>query len=166
MKLITLMLGFALLLSAEGKYSNRRAPGFSIPDMTAAQYDTQDFRGKVLLIDIMITGCEHCQKLADNLKTVTAKYGNKVAVLSIVTMSADNVNTIRQFIKDHAIPWPVLFDSGQVIASYLKITPANPSVHFPHLFIIDQQGMIRADFEDGDDLSEANLAAQIGKYVK
>ena len=45
----------------------------------------------------------------------------------------------------------MLFDSGQVMMSYLKVTPANPKVNFPHLFIIDGTGTIRDDFEGGED---------------
>jgi hypothetical protein len=44
-----------------------------------------------------------------------------------------------------------VFDSGQMIASYLEVTPSNPQVHFPHLFVIDAQGMIRNDYEGTDD---------------
>ena len=51
-----------------------------------------------------------------------------------------------RFIAAHKIKYPVLFDCGQVAASYYKATPANPSVNFPHVFLIDPQGMIRNDF--------------------
>ena len=41
---------------------------------------------------------------------------------------------------------PILFDCGQVAASYLKITPQNPSIQVPHFFVIDGEGMIREDY--------------------
>ena len=40
-----------------------------------------------------------------------------------------------------------------MIASYMEVTPSNPQVHFPHLFVIDGAGMIRNDFEGTDDKS-------------
>ena len=46
----------SLLLSAD-QYSNRRAPGFSLPDLNHKQYDLGDYRGRVVLIDIMKTDC-------------------------------------------------------------------------------------------------------------
>ena len=42
---------------------------------------------------------------------------------------------------------PVLFDCGQVAASYLKLTPQNPQIALPHFFVIDQRGTIRSDYE-------------------
>jgi hypothetical protein len=48
---------------------------------------------------------------------------------------------------EHKVTGPVLFDCGQVAASYLKVTPNNPQIHVPHLFLIDQSGNIRNDWE-------------------
>ena len=39
-----------------------------------------------------------------------------------------------------------MFDCGQVAASYLQVTPSNPSVDVPHFFVIDKDGMIREDY--------------------
>jgi len=163
MKVLALILIASLSLFAENEYSNRRAPGFSLADSKFQQHDTQDYRGKVLIIDIMQTTCPVCMKLADTLVQVKAKYGDKVGILSITTLP-DNFEKADRFASEHKIPWPVLFDSGQVLMSYLKVTPANPQVHFPHLFIIDPAGMIRYDSEGSDDL--AKISANIDKLLK
>ena len=139
------LLACAALLSASGELSGRRAPGFSLPDLHGQQHDLQDYRGKVVLIDIIQTTCPHCQQLADVLGKVEAKYGDKVAVLSI-TIPPDNQNAVAHFVAGHSIAYPVLFDCGQVSASYLKATPQNPKVNVPHVFLIDGQGTIRNDF--------------------
>jgi peroxiredoxin len=135
----------AALLFAAGELSGRRAPGFSLPDLHGQQHDLQDYHGKVVLVDIIQTTCPHCQLLADVLGKVEAKYGSKVAVLSI-TIPPDNQNAVAHFVAAHSIAYPVLFDCGQVSASYLKATPQNPKVNVPHLFLIDGQGVIRNDF--------------------
>lgn len=152
MKVIALALAASLLLPAAGEYSNRRAPGFSLSDSKFHQHDTQDYRGKVLLIDVMLTTCPVCNQLADTLVQVKKKYGDKVALISIVTLP-DTFAEADRFAVSHGITWPILFDSGQVIASYLEVTPSNPTVHFPHLFVIDAAGMIRNDYGATDDAS-------------
>jgi hypothetical protein len=48
--------------------------------------------------------------------------------------------------------------------SYLKVTPANPKVNFPHLFIIDGAGTIRHDIEGAEDV--AVISAEIDKLLK
>ena len=145
--LVCFALGGAALLLASGEYSNRRAPGFALPDAEYKHYyDLQDYRGKVVLLDIMSTTCPHCQLLATTLEQVKARYGDKVAILEVV-LPPDNQTTISQYIATNKITVPVICDMGQMTASYFKATPASMQ-HFevPHLFVIDQQGMIRNDF--------------------
>lgn len=144
------LLASAALLFASGELSGRRAPGFSLPDMHGKQHDLQDYRGKVVLIDIIQTTCPHCQQLADVLEKTAARYGNKVAVLTFA-IPRDTAATVAQFAAQHKITTPILFDCGQASASYLRVTPQNPRVDVPHLFLIDGQGMIRNDFVYGFD---------------
>jgi peroxiredoxin len=115
----------------------------------------------------MQTSCGVCMKLADTLMQVKEKYGDKIAIMSIMTLP-DNYQTVDKFASEHKIDWPMLFDSGQVMMSYLKVTPANPQVHFPHLFIVDGNGTIRNDFEGSEDkaLGLAGLSAEIDKLLK
>jgi peroxiredoxin len=144
----------AALLLASGELSGRRAPGFSIPDLHLQQYDPQDYHGKIVVLDIIRTTCPHCAAFSEILQQVQSKYGDKVAVLSIV-IPPDTQSTVAQFVADHKISTPVLFDCGQVTVSYLKVTPAKPSINVPHVFIIDGHGMISNDF--GYDLDSKNI---------
>jgi peroxiredoxin len=150
MRTFIFFLAVALMLPGAGQFSNRRAPGFSLADSKFRQHDPQDYRGKILLVDIMLTTCPTCSQLADTLVQVKKKYGEKVAIISVVTLP-DTFAAADQFAAQHGVTWPIVFDSGQVIASYMEVTPANPQVHFPHLFVIDGQGMIRNDYEATDD---------------
>jgi peroxiredoxin len=163
MKLPVLVLITALLLFADGEYSNRRAPGFSLADSKFQQHDPQDYKGKVLIVEFMQTTCSICMRLTDSLIRMKAKYGDKIGILSITTLP-DNYQTADKFAAEHKVPWPILFDSGQVMMSYLKVTPVNPKVNFPHLFIIDGNGTIRDDFEGADD--PAAISAEIDKLLK
>jgi len=165
MKLPVILLTCAVTVFATGEYSNRRAPGFSLSDSHFQQHDTQDYRGKVLLVDFIQTTCGICQHLTDILLKVKTNYGDKIGIMSIMTLP-DNYGTVDKFATERKIPWPMLFDSGQVMMSYLKVTPANPKVEFPHLFIIDKAGTIRDDYNGNDDLSLGTIAAAIEKLLK
>ena len=133
-------------LSASGELSNRRAPGFALPDMNYEHfYDLQDYRGKVLLIDIMKSGCPHCMVLATTLERVKEKYGDKVGILSVV-LYPDKPEDVQKFIKTNKVTVPVVFDVGQMTISYFNARPDRAHIEVPHLFIIDKNGMIRNDF--------------------
>ena len=139
----------AALLFAGGTLSGRRAPGFSLPDIQHfEQHDPQDYRGKILLVDLMQTNCPHCGKFSEVLEEVVKKYAGKVAAVSIVN-PPDTPAMVSSYIGAHKVTIPVLFDCGQVAGSYLKATPQNQSFTLPHVFVVDAQGTIRNDFEYG-----------------
>ena len=133
-------------LAGAGSLSNRRAPGFALPDPAMKYYDLADYRGKVVLLDIMKTDCPACMTLAETLKGIKEKYADKVVVLTVVA-PPDNHKTVVDFATKHGISTPILLDCGQMIGSYLLPSPQRPRVHLPHLFLIDAKGMIRNDFD-------------------
>lgn len=167
MKTAAILLIASFTLFAAGEFSNRRAPGFSLADSHFQQHDTQDYRGKVLIVDFIQTSCAICQHLTDTLLQIHAKYADRIGIMSVTTLP-DNYQTADKFAADRKIPWPILFDSGQVMMSYLKVTPVNPKVEFPHLFLIDGKGTIRNDYGANEEkqLTVAALSAEIDKLMK
>ncbi len=139
------------LLPASGELSNRRAPGFALPDPEYKHYyDLQDYRGKIVLIDIMSTTCPHCQLLATTLEQVRARYGDKVVVLEVV-LPPDNQASVSKYVATNKVTVPVICDMGQMTASYFKANPVTMQhIDVPHLFLVDQAGMIRNDFSYDD----------------
>ncbi len=168
-KIILTMLGLTLcvaLLSA-GPLSGRRVPSFSLPDSSATYHDILDYRGKVVLVELMQTTCPHCQELAAHIEKVQDKYGDKIAILSIV-VPPDNAETVRKFVIRFHVRYPILFDCGQTAAAIMKATPANPNVSFPQLFLVDKSGMIREDYDGQRDealLAGPSLFASIDKLL-
>jgi peroxiredoxin len=141
-------LGVALALSLglpAGELSGRRAPGFSLPDVNLKQHDPQNYRGRVLIIELMKSDCPVCKYTAKLLAKAQQKYGDKIAVLGIA-LPPDNLNTVKAFMEAEKISNPILFDCGQVAASYLKVSPARPRIELPHVFVIDGTGQIREDW--------------------
>jgi len=161
----------ACCLLASGEYSNRRAPGFSLPDPEYKHYyDLQDYRGKVVVVDIMSTRCPHCLLLTTTLEQVKSRYGDKVVVLEVV-LPPDNSATVAKYIETNKVTVPVIADMGQMTASYFKATPATMQhLSVPHWFLIDQQGMIRNDFgyDDSDHaiFEGAGLFKEVDKGLK
>ena len=143
MRTILAVLLCTAALYAAGENSGRRAPGFALPDSKMQVYDLADYRGKIVLLDLMQTTCPHCGTFADVLERVQQKYGDKVAILAVVNSAADNQSTVAQYISGHHVTYPVLFDAGQMAYSYLR------SMRFdtPHVFLIDADGTIKNDWE-------------------
>ncbi|HYO83405.1 MAG TPA: redoxin domain-containing protein [Bryobacteraceae bacterium] len=144
MKLVALLFAFVLLAPAQFNY--RRAPGFALPDMQQKWHDIADYRGKVVVLDIMRTDCPHCKTITSTLEQVKTKYAGKLQILSVITMP-DNMNSVQAYAKANKVTVPMLFDCGQMIASYLKLGPQNPTVDLPTVYVIDRNGMIRTELK-------------------
>ncbi|MGD0435510.1 MAG: TlpA disulfide reductase family protein [Bryobacteraceae bacterium] len=168
---ISLLAGLAAgLLSASGELSNRRAPGFSLPDPEYKHfYDLQDYRGKVVVIDIMTTTCPHCMLLSSTLEKAKEKYGDKLAIISVV-LPPDNQQTVAKYKEVNHVTVPIVCDMGQMTISYMNAKPGMAHMDVPHIFVIDKQGTIRNDFAYTDQDKAAfegpGLFAEIDKLLK
>jgi peroxiredoxin len=131
-----------------GSLAGKRAASFTLPDATGKFYDLLDYRGKIVLVDIMRTDCPHCLTLSKTLERVKAKYGDKIAILSIVN-PPDSPQSVAQFIAKNKVSTPIVFDCGQAAAALLRITPQNATVSLPHLILIDPQGVVKDDWVYG-----------------
>jgi peroxiredoxin len=140
-----LVLCAASVLFAAGPLSNRRAPGFSLMDTTGKQHDLADYRGKLVLVEIMQTKCPHCRSFSKILDVAKAKYGDRIAILSVVN-PPDTPDTVAKYLAEMKPSSPLLFDCGQMAISYVKATPQNPSIELPHLFFVDASGWIVDDY--------------------
>ncbi len=125
--------------------AQRRAPGFALPDSKMQVFDLADYRGKIVLLEFMQTTCPHCNAFAETMHQVEQKYGSKVQVLVVVKAPEDNANTVSEFIKAHKATYPILFDTGQMIFSYVR----TGAITFPHIYVIDANGDIRSDYVYG-----------------
>jgi peroxiredoxin len=134
-------------LFAAGEMVGHRAPGFSLPDSNFRYHDPQDYRGLILIVDFMQTSCPHCATFSRILEEAAAKYGGKVAVLSIVN-PPDSPEKVGRYAAANKITNPILFDCGQIAASYVHWKPGKPAAFdLPRLFVIDPAGVIRLDLE-------------------
>lgn len=136
---------FASSAFSANELSNRRAPGFALPDIQYKLHDLNDYAGKVVIVNIMRTSCPHCTAFSKVLNAAEKKYAGQVKVFSIVN-PPDNQAAVRGYTMANGISSTILFDCGQMAASYLKVTPQNPSFEVPHFFVIDGKGMIREDY--------------------
>ena len=142
-KLLPLLLCAVTLCFAQ--YGGRRAPGWALPDSKMNITDLADFRGKYVLLEFMQTNCPHCAAFADVLKQAEQRYGAKVQVIAVVKAPEDNAATVGQYVAGHGVNYPVLFDAGQMMYSYLR----SNQMTFPHLYVIDPGGTIVRDWTYG-----------------
>jgi peroxiredoxin len=112
-----------------------KAPGFSLTSIDGEDFALSDYRGKVVVLDLMGTTCIPCLEQIEHLHSINGLFENSIQIIS-VSVSGDSDEQLRQFALDYGIDWLVARDTDGVVIDY--------GVRFiPTLVIIDQEGYLR-----------------------
>jgi len=152
--LIIILLGFAVLLTAE------TMPEFKLPDVNNEEVALSDLlnRGPVI-IDFWATWCVPCKKGMAVLNSLAEKYDS----LTVVAVSIDapkDVAKAKSYLKTNQYKFIGLFDSEKKLAKKLNVV--NP----PCAFILDKKGeivLLHEGYEAGTEkIYEAKIRELMG----
>ena len=127
----------------------RPSPDFAVSMNSGEQIPLSQYKGKVCVLAFILTTCPHCQKTVGYLSTMQNDYaprGFQVLASAIEDMAKMDV---PDFIKRFQPPFPVGFNSRDVVEAYLQ-HPTMFRLLMPQVVFIDRQGTIRAQYA-GDD---------------
>jgi len=113
------------------------APNFTLTDTDGNSFSLSDFEWKVVVLDLMATGCEPCKHEIPHLKEVQQHYGDDVIILSIsVAWGGDTNQWLATFKQAQGCTWRFAIDTDDVTTKYNAMT-------IPKLVIIDKNKNIR-----------------------
>jgi peroxiredoxin len=112
------------------------APDFTLTDTGGETFSLSDFRGKVVVLDLMGTQCPPCQEGISHLKDIQQRYGDDVVILSISVAWYDTEEALATFKQEWECDWRFAIDTDDVITKY-------GVANIPKLVIIDKNGDIR-----------------------
>ena len=100
-------------------------------------------RGKVVVLEFMVSWCHVCQQMAPSVEYLNQKYrGQGVVFLSVAgTQRGATAESTAEFIKQHGVTWTHVLDTdNSVFAKYgVESTPT--------YFVLDKSGKILSRFQ-------------------
>lgn len=164
------ILGFlALVLQGAGMPRlPRKAPEFTIVEPSGKQTLLSSYRGKVVVLEFLLTWCEHCQNTAKMIKKVYADLGPRGFQPIGVAFNQNAVALVPAFVTQFGIPFPVGYSDNDTVASYVGASVTD-RLMAPQMVVIDKKGMIRAQSPPQGDPNlqdEAKLRALIESLLK
>ena len=109
----------------------------SFKDFDRKPQPLAQFKGKPMLVYFWATWCKSCKHEVPELKALHKKYGRKLTVLGI---SADNTDKVREFAKAYEIDYTLLLGSDDAIALSKQL--GNTVGGLPFAVLVDAQGAI------------------------
>lgn len=111
------------------------APSFTLKDINGNTTSTDNYKGRIIMIEFGATWCAPCIELAPKLVELYGRYKDKGFVLLSILAEDEGEAAISAFIKEYGITYPVLLDNSGVFRLY-EITG------IPASFIINKEGRI------------------------
>lgn len=156
MKFNRLALPLALLLVAVFAACHRapkvgQAPEWKLKDVNGNVVSSDQFKGKVVVVDFWATWCGPCRTEIPGYVALQKKYGPDK--LAIIGMSVDQQGpaVVKKFIQQNKVDYQIVMADDAVVAAFGQ-TQAIDAI--PTTFIIDRDGVIR-DHKVGAEPTEA-----------
>ncbi|RDI41004.1 peroxiredoxin family protein [Falsibacillus pallidus] len=127
-------------LQSSGLGKGDVAPDFTLKTLEGKEKSLSDFRGKKVILNFWATWCPPCKAEIPHMVKFygeNAKSSNVEIVAVNLTAQDKGEETIRNFVKEYKMPFPVLLDSAGDIGSKYG------AFAIPTSYIIDSKGVIR-----------------------
>jgi peroxiredoxin len=151
-------------VAAFGAEVPRPAPDLAIPLPSGQSIRTADCKGKIVVVEFLLTSCPGCQNAARILTRLRAEYASRGFEVIGVATNADAEKDIGNFIRKTGATFPVGHRTLDDAKAYLQI-PAASSILVPQLVFIDRTGAIRSQHGSEDQFffleEERNIRREI-----
>lgn len=158
--LAALALGATVLPAAE---IPRQAPEFSFVAPGGKAVNLSDYKGKVVVLEILSTTCPSCQKSAGLLSKLNRELGAAFQPLGAAMNEGANVPA---FVQAYGVNFPVGTVRPDTAYAFLQHSVMRPGFYFPQLVFIDRKGVIRAQYGGADAFLQTNEEANIRNMVQ
>jgi peroxiredoxin len=146
----------------------RKSPELVIPTHDGKQVRLSDYRGKVVVIEVLLTTCQYCQRSAQMLNRLQAEYGARGFQAIGVAFNDLDKDQIGNFARAFGVKFPVGFVPRDAIYNYLQ-ADKSIGIHVPNLVFIDRSGTIRHQSlpqGDSETSREDNVRPLIEQFLR
>jgi peroxiredoxin len=155
-------LGFFLLFATglpgrENLKIPRPAPMFALPTWDGKALKSASLKGQVVVLDFFQTWCPDCQRASPELEKIYRKYKDRGLVVVGISHDREGAKAVEPFVKKYDLTYPVLLGEHSIAINYIGITREDSSFHIPYVILIDREGNIVAQYEEGTDKEATNM---------
>ena len=125
-------------LAAAGPALPTPAPAWKLKDVEGKTVTSDQFKGKVVVLDFWATWCPPCRTEIPGYITLQKKYAADGLVVVGISMDTDGTEPVKKFIKEFGINYTIVMGNDDIVSAF------SPIDGYPTTFIIDRDGLIRS----------------------
>jgi peroxiredoxin len=147
----------------------RPATEFICSDANGKKIALSSYKGKVVVVQFLITTCSHCQAFSQVLTKLQAEYGPRGFQAIGVAFNEANAAMVKGYVEDHHVGIPVGFAPRDAVLGYLGVSVMDQRLTVPQVVVIDRSGQVRAQTEPEGTrelVEEASLRGLITDLLK
>jgi len=149
--MLRIFVGLLLSCAALCQQAPRRAPEFLVHRIGAPDLKLSAYRGKVVVLAFLNTGCTHCQHFAQELAQYQKEYGPKgVQVLSVV-FDKGAKDQMASFRDKYVNGFPIGYSDESTVMDWLG-QPLDQGYFVPIVAFINRRGMVESQHMGDDNL--------------
>jgi thiol-disulfide isomerase/thioredoxin len=131
------------------------APKFKLPDLSGAQVSLDQFKGKIVMLDLWATWCGPCRMTMPIVENLQKEFADTMVVLTINLQDPRDV--VRDYIRAQGIHSRVLLDENGTVGTMYG------AESIPMQILIDKQGIIRFVMAGYSPRMASQLRSEINK---
>ena len=140
--LLSTLAGSALAMGSRPPAAGMPAVGFSLTDLQGKAHSLEQYKGKIVLVNLWATWCKPCTSEMPAMQTVYDQLRDKDFVVLAVNELEDEAK-VREHIQQYKHTFPVLLDRENQVANQYGVFGLPVSV------FIDQQGVVQEYIKGG-----------------
>jgi thiol-disulfide isomerase/thioredoxin len=114
-----------------------RAPDFNLAEVFGGSVKSDDFRGKVIVIDFLATWCPPCMEEIPNFNALSEKYKDKNVRVIGIALDSGTLDEVKQKLNEHQVRYPVFYG--------LEKTRTDFGINvFPATFVLTQDWTVQS----------------------
>jgi len=142
--LVACLIALGAVQSANSAVVPRPAPELAIAGPAGSEIRLSHFKGKVVLIEFLLTNCPHCWRVAQMIEHLAKDLGSHgFQPIGVAFDNQIGEPAVTNFVRGFHLSYPVGYTSSANVDEYLGRTGAD-RFQVPQIVVIDREGVVRA----------------------
>lgn len=141
--------------------ASRPAPAWKLKDVNGNTVSSEQFKGKVVVVDFWATWCPPCRMEIPGYVELQKKYAKDGLVIVGMAYNDRSPAVVKKFIESNKVDYQIVIADEDVASAFGGDEPIEA---IPTTFIIDRNGVIR-DRKMGAE-PKAVFESRLVKYLK